>query len=68
MRIRIPAWYYGNVLGEEKSEAIDGLFDVTAAEDGLSRKVLESTVSEIAYERTDDPECPNRVTLHIRAE
>ena len=43
-------------------------FDVTATEDGLSRKVLESTVSEIAYERTDHPECPNQVTLHIRAE
>ena len=43
-------------------------FDATTQEEGLSRKVLESTVSEMIYERTDDPECTNQVTLHIRAE
>ena len=43
-------------------------FDATTQEEGLSRKVLESTVSGMAYEQTDDTECPNQVTLHIRAE
>ena len=43
-------------------------FDATTREEGLSRKVLESTVSGMAYEQTDDTECPNQVTLHIRAE
>ena len=42
-------------------------YDVTAREDNLSRKVLESAASEAVYTRIDDAACPNQVTLKIRA-
>ena len=43
-------------------------FDVTAAAEELSRKVLESAVSEMVYEQTGHPDCPNQMTLRIRPE
>ena len=41
-------------------------FDVTAAGDELSLKVLRSAVSEMAYAWDENEACPNRVTLRIR--
>ena len=45
-----------------------GPFDVTTQGNDLSLKVLKSTVSEMAYSRQEDEECPNQVVLCIRAE
>ena len=43
-------------------------FDVTAGGDKLALQVLKSTESERTYTLTGDAECPNRVTVGIRAE
>ena len=41
-------------------------FDVTAKGDGLSRMVLQSTVSDMAYSWGECEEYPNQATLRIR--
>jgi len=41
-------------------------FDITKQENGLPRQVLQSAVSDMVYDRDENAQRPNRVTLHIR--
>ena len=41
-------------------------FDITKQENGLPRQVLQSAVSDMAYDRNENAQRPNQVTLHIQ--